>query len=60
MIVEFKEGVSKQKHRNLVSSMLAQQVEVVVNDDQDPVDGVKVLSSDNGPNEGEEVVLVEG
>ena len=60
VIVELKEGVAKQKHGNLVPSMLAEQVEIVIDDDKDSVDGVEVLSADYGPNESEEVILVEG
>lgn len=60
MIVELKEGVSKQKHGNLVPSMLAKQVEVVIYDDEYSINRVKVFPADDGPNEREEVILVEG
>lgn len=40
--------------------MLAQQVEVVINDDEDSVNRVKVFPTDDGPNQREEVILVEG
>lgn len=40
--------------------MLAEQVEVVVDDDEYPVDGIEVLPANDGPNKREEVILVEG
>lgn len=59
VVEQLEEGVAQQKHGDLVATVLAEQIEVVVDDYEDPVDGVEVLSPHDGLDDGEEVVVVE-
>jgi hypothetical protein len=58
VIVKPKKGASEQKHCDLVPSMLAKPVVVIVNEDQDPIDRVEVLAFDDCPDDGEEEVMI--